>query len=77
MSSEQEDNKSKYEILNMAWDLYLKVILFIVTVLIFISLIVAFIYMSINEYDPIAIVAVGASNSIFGCGYLSYHQKFI
>lgn len=66
MKAEKDDLEVKYNALNRIWDLYLKVILFIVSILIFMALAAAFIFLAIKEYDTTLVVAVGGTNSIFG-----------
>lgn len=57
--------KKQAEIGELAWSLYFKIILFGISMLVFISITVAFIYMAISKYEIEYVITAGGSDSLF------------
>lgn len=58
--------ETQINVIRLSEEILFKTILFFVSILIFIAITVAFLYMAINKYEWQLVTAVGASDGLFG-----------
>jgi hypothetical protein len=64
MSDADQNKVNSKAVASLGYEIYFKIILFGVAMLMFIAITVALIYMAINKYDSSIIMAIGASDGI-------------